>query len=432
MTADWQKSLESLRNDFRDVSRSYPKLFYARLIAPIIPQDRWRFILGSKRYLQFSDRPLDGDYVDQYCLYADASADELMCKHGLQQFDVLSQRAVQLIMEIPKELWDLLNLPNKSSNDLLRWLDVIDTLAGRPDAPVQVRGFARDQFRVLRNEEDSTSTLLVPIMAYKSFPTSFPPDAFPHRWLAVVSPDISTCSVCTIEEILRQLPDPGSDFTIATWIDKDGCKTTWTVHDPDTVTALKASYGEPTKKYEHEGHGVSGTVLIGRLDNIPSGTADTHSYHQLIAQILNRLFSPDLTGMKIEKEINEGRKRIDICFDNVAASGFFHDLKVAHQIKCPVIFVECKNYSNDPANPELDQLQGRFGQHRGTFGILVCREIADRKTMILRCRDIVNAQRGYVLVLADSDVKSLWNLRAASNNAGFYQFLREKMNELIL
>jgi hypothetical protein len=131
MTADWQKSLDSLRNDFRDVSRSYPKLFYARLIAPIIPHDSWRFVLGRKRYLQFSDRPLDGDYVDQYCFYADANADELMCKHGLQQFDFLSQRAIRLIMEIPTEIWELLNLANKSSNDLLRWLDVIDTLAGR-------------------------------------------------------------------------------------------------------------------------------------------------------------------------------------------------------------------------------------------------------------------------------------------------------------
>jgi hypothetical protein len=432
MTADWVKLLGSFRNEFRDVARSYPKLFYARLIAPIVPHDTWRFILGNKCYLQYSDRPLDGDYVDQYCLYADANSDEFMCKHALQHFYSLSQRAVGAIMEIPPDIRELLSLPNTGSNDALNWLDVMDTLAARPGAPDQVKGFARDQFRVLRNDADSTSPVLVPIMAYRASPDSFPPDAFPHRWLAVVSPDIATCSIAAIEEMLRQLPDPASDFTITTWIDKDGCKTTSTVHDPDTVAALQESYGEPTTKYEHEGHGVSGTVLIGRLDNIPPGTADAHSYHQLIAQILKRIFSPDLTGMKIEKELNEGRKRIDICFDNVAASGFFHDLKVAYRIKCPVVFVECKNYSNDPANPELDQLQGRFGQQRGEFGILVCRDIADRKTMISRCRDSVNAQRGYVMVLADSDVKSLWSLRAASNYAGFYQFLREKMSELIL
>lgn len=103
MTADWHKSLNSLRNDFWDVSRSYPKLFYARLIAPIIPHDRWRFILGSKRYVQFTDRPLDGDYVDQYCLYADADADALMCKHGLQQFDSLSQRGLMADADLATE-----------------------------------------------------------------------------------------------------------------------------------------------------------------------------------------------------------------------------------------------------------------------------------------------------------------------------------------
>jgi len=432
MTADWLKPLDSFRSEFQDVSRSYPKLFYARLIAPIVPHDTWRFILGNKRFLQYSDRPLDGDYADQFCLYADANSDEFMCKHGLQQFDSLSQRAVRAIMEMPAEIRELLNLSNTASNDALHWLDVIDSLAARPGAPDQVKGFARDQFRVLKNNADSTSPVLTPIMAYRAFPDSFPPDAFPHRWLAVVSPDIATCSIAAIEEMLRQLPDPASDFTIATWIDQDGCKTKWTVHDPDSVAALLDSYGEPAKQYEHEGHGVSGALLIGRLDNIPPGTADAQSYHQLIAQILNRLFVPDLTGMKIEREINEGRKRIDICFDNVAAAGFFHDLKVAYHIKCPVVFVECKNYSNDPSNPELDQLQGRFGQQRGEFGILVCRDVSDRETMILRCRDIVNAGRGYVMVLADSDVKSLWNLRAAGNDAGFYQFLRDKINELIL
>jgi hypothetical protein len=432
MTADWLKPLDSFRSEFRDVARSYPKLFYARLIAPVVPHETWRFILGNKRYLRYPERPLDGDYVAQYCLYADANSDEIMCKHALQQFDSLSIRAVGAIREIPSEIRELLNLSNIMDSGALDWLDVIDTLAARPAAHGQVKGFARDQFRVLRNDADSTSPVLVPLMAYKALADSFPPDAFPHRWLAVVSPDIATCSIAAIEEMLRELPDPASDFTISTWIDKDGCKTTWTVHDPDIVAALQDSYGTPATKYEHEGYGVSGTILIERLDDIPPGAAHAHSYHQLIAQILNRLFSPDLTGMKIEKEINEGRKRIDITFDNIAASGFFHDLKVAHHIKCPVIFVECKNYANDPANPELDQLQGRFGQQRGEFGIMVCREIADRKTMILRSRDIVNAHRGYVIVLTDADLKSLWNLRAASNNAGFYQFLRDRMNELIL
>jgi hypothetical protein len=182
MTADWLKPLDSFRSEFRDVSRSYPKLFYARLIAPIIPHDTWRFILGNKRFLRYSDRPLDGDYVAQYCLYADPNSDELMCKHALQQFDSLAQRAVCAIREIPSEIRDLLNLPNTASNDALQWLDVIDTLAARPGAPDQVKGFARDQFRVLRNDADSTSPVLVPIMAHRAFPDSFgrnsPPAGF--------------------------------------------------------------------------------------------------------------------------------------------------------------------------------------------------------------------------------------------------------------
>ena len=205
---------------------------------------------------------------------------------------------------------------------------------------------------------------------------SLPPDIFPHRWLAVVSPDIATCSVCALDEILRRLPDPATDFHIATWPDKGEGRVSWLVHDPTILEALAKSLGTPADRYDNTGTGVASSTLISRLDEINPGKEDATRYHQLIAQVLSCMFSPYLSGMRIEREINEGRKRIDLCFDNSANEGFFHDLKLAHQSKCPVIFVECKNYVSDPANPELDQLQGRFGRQRGEFGLLVCRTLS--------------------------------------------------------
>ena len=222
----------------------------------------------------------------------------------------------------------------------------------------------------------------MPAIAHNSAPKNFPPEAFPHVWLALLSPDIAMCSALAIDELLRRLPDPAGDIHVATWVEADGCKTTWTVDDSEMLESLKEKLGEPIELFHHEGQGVAGTNLISRLDSIPSGSENAHSYHQCIDQILKRLFSPELTGMKIEQEINVGRKRVDICFDNVANRGFFHDLKLAHQIKCPLIFLECKNYSCDPANPEIDQLLGRFGRQRGDFGILLCRNVAKPEILL--------------------------------------------------
>jgi hypothetical protein len=97
-----------------------------------------------------------------------------------------------------------------------------------------------------------------------------------------------------------------------------------------------------------------------------------------------------------------------------------------------VIFVECKNYSQDPANPELDQLLGRFGKQRGKFGLLICRKLADRKTLLARCKDAVHDDKGYVIALEDEDVKTLWKLRLDSNSDEFRQFLRNRVNDLVL
>jgi len=434
MIVDWTKSFESLQREFEDVKRSYPKIFFSRLIAPptVGSIDDWRFIYGNKHYVQHILCHIDSEYSDQYCLYADIHSDKDMCKHALQQFEALSHRTVQTIMEIPLEVREFLNFPEKErKRGETFWLEMIDTLASRPNADdQQVTRFERNQVKVLRS--DSDTPILMPAMLYKENPNSLPSEAFPHLWLSEVSPDIMTCSIGAIEKIMRILPDPEYYFSVITWIDKNGDNVTWTFYDPDVVAELQDTWGEPIKKYEHQGHGVSGAVLIRRLDKIPPGPADAHAYHELIAQMLNQLFSPDLAGMKIEQKINEGRKRIDICFDNVAQSGFFHDLKITYQIKCPLVVVECKNYSNDPGNPELDQLIARFGQQRGYFGILICREINDRKTIISRCRDFVHAQQGHIIVLDDSDIKSLWHFHAANKKTDFYQFLRDKMKELIL
>lgn len=90
----------------------------------------------------------------------------------------------------------------------------------------------------------------------------------------------------------------------------------------------------------------------------------------------------------------QSRKRIDITYQNAAKNGFFEFL-VNNNIPCPFVICECKNYSEDPKNPELDQLSGRFSPRRGRFGILICRKVEDKSLMAKRCKDMADDDRGF-------------------------------------
>ncbi|WP_182104080.1 hypothetical protein [Niallia taxi] len=150
-------------------------------------------------------------------------------------------------------------------------------------------------------------------------------------------------------------------------------------------------------------------ILIDRLNKIPTGAKAAGEYHRHILGIMEFIFYPNLTRPIIEQEIHQGRKRIDISFDNSATSGFFNQLHATKDIPSQFIFVEVKNYSSEVSNPELDQLSGRFSPNRGKFGILVCRRIDNMEKFLERCADTYHDQRGLVIPLVDEDFVYLLN-----------------------
>lgn len=150
-------------------------------------------------------------------------------------------------------------------------------------------------------------------------------------------------------------------------------------------------------------------AFIEELMDIPPGNADATRFHRLTKGIIEFLFWPDLINPLMEKEINEGRKRIDIMYDNASIEGFFQRIRSAPQTCALKVPVECKNYSKDPANPEIDQMGGRFAPNRGKVGILVYRSTTNYSLLVERCRDSALEQRGFILPLGDNEIIDMLN-----------------------
>ncbi|MFH7014167.1 hypothetical protein ACHRV5_20115 [Flavobacterium sp. FlaQc-52] len=172
--------------------------------------------------------------------------------------------------------------------------------------------------------------------------------------------------------------------------------------------------------------------LIDRLQAIPSGTDSASDFHNIIIGILELVFYPHLINPVKEREIHEGRKRIDITFDNASKNGIFYRLSENHRIPCPYIFIECKNYSRDIVNPELDQIGGRFSINRGQVGFIICRQIDNFQLFMNRCRDSFRDGRGLIVPLVDNDVIQLLRNYDNWNTAFTERFLSERIREITI
>lgn len=148
-------------------------------------------------------------------------------------------------------------------------------------------------------------------------------------------------------------------------------------------------------------------AMASSLRVIPPGTAAASDFHNLMIGAIEFIFYPNLIYPKKETPINAGRKRIDITYTNAARDGFFFRLHTARKIASTMVMVECKNYSSDVANPELDQLVGRYSVNRGRLGLLIARSCNDTELFMARCRDVTQAGNGIVVPIFDTDIYTM-------------------------
>ncbi len=175
-------------------------------------------------------------------------------------------------------------------------------------------------------------------------------------------------------------------------------------------------------------------ALLDELLAIPPGNAAATVYHRAAEKLLTAITYPYLGNVQLEREIHEGRKRIDITYDNLAPRGTFYWLTANY--RAATIPVECKNYTRDIANPELDQIAGRFSDRRGWVGIVVCRRFEDKALFLDRCRDTARDGRGYIVALDDDDMRGLVRERITSKDQkpqekAIFKVIHDRFNFLI-
>lgn len=171
-------------------------------------------------------------------------------------------------------------------------------------------------------------------------------------------------------------------------------------------------------------------ALLNAVTSLPKGKDTAGQYEDAIEQLCTALFYPSLAHPSTQTRIHDGRKRIDITYVNLAVSGFFEWL--SKHYTAPHIFVECKNYTGDVSNPELDQLSGRFSPSRGVVGLLVHRQLKDKAAFEARCRDTAKDNRGYILPLDDDDLEQMVEARKNDDRALIFALLKKKFDLLIM
>jgi len=209
----------------------------------------------------------------------------------------------------------------------------------------------------------------------------------------------------------------------------------FTLKHPEVLKAFKASTkSSSVKNIEIADLSVKEIckILGEQLVKIPSGNSNASNFHNIIHGILELIFYPYLIYPRKEKEIHEGRKRIDITFDNAADNGIFYRLAENMMLPCQYLFIECKNYSSDPANAELDQLSSRFSVNRGRVGFLVCRTFVNRQLFIKRCRDTYKDGRGLIIPLADQDIINLLDNHNEYNDTFLDKYLSDIIREVAM
>jgi len=165
------------------------------------------------------------------------------------------------------------------------------------------------------------------------------------------------------------------------------------------------------------------------LKKLKVGKEEEKTYQNLIGAIFARLFMPPLKDMEFETDIKDGLSRVDFVFRNSAEDGFFNNLRESYEIRCPFVYVECKNIKADLGPQEFQQMSDRFTTTKSNFGIITCRGNRNKETVMKQAKARTN-EKSIVMWLEDADLITL--LKNADDEGRVNDIMEDKVKEIYL
>lgn len=186
----------------------------------------------------------------------------------------------------------------------------------------------------------------------------------------------------------------------------------------DATTVQSPDLKAPAKRLEELQEPLLGSIPAG------NGT-DATSYHREAFRLLSLAFAGQLVDGKMEQPVSEQTKRLDINFTNMVLPTSFFGWLNNVGFRSPNIIIECKNYSKELGNPEVDQLAGRLSGWRGNVGLLLYRAAKDQARLEKRCRAVLHQHNAERLVLPIDDTLLLKLFHARDCPQEQFRLLKE-------
>jgi hypothetical protein len=172
----------------------------------------------------------------------------------------------------------------------------------------------------------------------------------------------------------------------------------------------QSAHARPSIDYIDEDACREAERLKERLKATPAGRESAASYQELVLEILNYLFNPELIDGQPEVRTFEGTERRDIIFTNDSDESFWDYVRTAHD--GIFIMFEAKN-TNDLDMPEINQTTTYLGDRIGRLGVVVTRQ-SPREAVQRKIFSVWNdsaPNRKVILTLADEQLRELLDLR---------------------
>ncbi|QOV37282.1 hypothetical protein IM697_02135 [Streptomyces ferrugineus] len=165
-----------------------------------------------------------------------------------------------------------------------------------------------------------------------------------------------------------------------------------------------------------------------RLSKLSPGRESWALYQRLCQEIFEYLFSPPLRTPITESRNENGVNRRDFILPNYAPTGYWEFLR--KEYRADYIVVDPKNYAGKVGKERVLQVANYLQRHgTGLFGIIVCRNGADRAAQ-LTIREQWILHDKMIIVLQDADLLQMLTDKSFGNDP--VELIRQKIEDFRL